>query len=377
MKKIEMVNLRGQYDKMSKEIDAALLNAIRSGKFINGPNVISFERSLQNYLSVEHVITCANGTDALQIALMALELRPGDEVIIPAFTYIATAEVIALLGLKPVMADVDYETFNLTASCIKPHITNKTKAVVPVHLYGQSCDMESILKLAKEYDLFVIEDNAQSIGATYKFSNGLEMKTGTIGDIGTTSFFPSKNLGCYGDGGAVMTRNPILAEKIKMIANHGQIKKYHHEIVGVNSRLDTIQAAILEVKLKYLTEYIRSRNTIAECYDEAFRGVQELDVPKRTTNSDHVFHQYTLKVGSGQRDNLKAYLEEAGIPSMVYYPLPVYQQNAFSKYVPSDFSLQVTEELCEVVLSLPIDTEVDLDQVSFICDTVIGFFKSK
>ena len=376
MKKIQMVDLQGQYSKISNEIDEAVLSTIRSTKVINGPSVVSFQKNLEDFLSVEHVIPCANGTDALQIALMALELKPGDEVIVPAFTYVATAEVISLLGLIPVMAEVDKNTFNLTAANILPLITDKTKAVVPVHLYGQSADMEPILELAKEHNLFVIEDNAQAIGATYRFSNGVEMKTGTMGHIGTTSFFPSKNLGCYGDGGALMTRDSSLANKIQMIANHGQIKKYHHEVTGVNSRLDTIQAAVLDVKIRYLDEYIASRNAMASFYDEALNGIQELEIPMRAPYSDHVFHQYTLKVKNGQRDKLKAYLEELGIPSMVYYPIPLYKQNAFKKYVASDFSLSITEELCHSVLSLPIHTEVDYNEMAFISDSVKGFFKN-
>lgn len=371
-----MVDLKGQYSKISNEIDEAVLSTIRSAGFINGPSVKSFKKSLEDFLSVDHVIPCANGTDALQIALMALELKPGDEVIVPAFTYVATAEVISLLGLIPVMAEVDEKTFNITASSIRPLITDKTKAVVPVHLYGQSADMEHILDLAKEYNLFVIEDNAQAIGATYSFSNGAEMKTGTMGHIGTTSFFPSKNLGCYGDGGALMTRDSTLADKIQMIANHGQIKKYHHEVTGVNSRLDTIQAAVLDVKLKYLNDYITSRNEMASFYDKAFNDIQDLEVPMRADYSDHVFHQYTLKVKNEQRDNLKAYLAELGIPSMVYYPIPLYKQNAFKTYSRADFRLSITEELCQSVLSLPIHTEVDYDEISFICDSVKRFFKN-
>ena len=371
-----MVDLKGQYSKISNEIDEAVLSTIRSADFINGPSVKSFKKSLEDFLSVDHVIPCANGTDALQIALMALELKPGDEVIVPAFTYVATAEVISLLGLIPVMAEVDEKTFNITASSIRPLITDKTKAVVPVHLYGQSADMEHILDLAKEYNLFVIEDNAQAIGATYSFSNGAEMKTGTMGHIGTTSFFPSKNLGCYGDGGALMTRDSMLADKIQMIANHGQIKKYHHEVTGVNSRLDTIQAAVLDVKLKYLNDYITSRNEMASFYDQAFNDIQDLEVPMRADYTDHVFHQYTLKVKNEQRDNLKAYLAELGIPSMVYYPIPLYKQNAFKTYSRVDFRLSITEELCQSVLSLPIHTEVDYDEISFICDSVKRFFKN-
>jgi len=372
-----MVDLQGQYSKIANEIDEAVLSTIRSTSYINGPSVNSFKKSLEKFLSVEHVIPCANGTDALQIALMALELEPGDEVIVPAFTYVATAEVISLLGLIPVMAEVDEKTFNITATSILPLITAKTKAIVPVHLYGQSVNMEPILDLAVEHNLYVIEDNAQAIGATYRFSNGIEKKTGTMGDIGTTSFFPSKNLGCYGDGGALMTRDSSLADKIQMIANHGQKMKYHHEVTGVNSRLDTIQAAVLDVKLNYLDEYISSRNEMARFYDTAFKDIQEVEVPTRASYSDHVFHQYTIKVNNGQRDNLKAYLGDLGIPSMVYYPIPLYKQNAFNKYVTSKFNLQITENLCQVVLSLPIHTEVDYDEMSFISDSIKRFFEHK
>ena len=376
MTNIQMVDLKGQYAKISDQIDDAVLSTIRSTNFINGPSVKSFQANLEAYLSVEHVIPCANGTDALQIALMALDLKAGDEVIVPAFTYVATAEVISLLGLVPVMAEVDPDSFNISIDSIESLINDKTKAIVPVHLYGQSADMEPIMNIAKKNNLFVVEDNAQGIGATYTFSDGKQMKTGTMGHIGTTSFFPSKNLGCYGDGGALMTRDSWLASKIEMIANHGQIKKYHHEVTGVNSRLDTIQAAVLDVKLRYLDEYIASRNAMASFYDDALSGIQELEPPMRATFSDHVFHQYTLKVKNGHRDKLKVYLEELGIPSMIYYPIPLYKQNAFKKYVASDFSLSITEELCQSVLSLPIHTEGDYDEMTFISDSIIRFFKS-
>jgi len=369
-----MVDLKGQYTKISDQIDEAVLSTIRGTRFINGPGVKSFQANLEAYLSVEHVIPCANGTDALQIALMALELQAGDEVIVPAFTYIATAEVISLLGLVPVMAEVDPDSFNISIESIESLINEKTKAIVPVHLYGQSADMEPIMKIAKKNNLYVIEDNAQAIGATYTFSDGKQMKTGTIGHIGTTSFFPSKNLGCYGDGGAIMTRDEILAKRIRMIANHGQLKKYHHEITGVNSRLDTIQAAILDVKLKYLDEYIQARNDMAAYYDQSLRDVIQLETPKRLVNSDHVFHQYTLKVGKGKRDALKAHLDTLGIPSMVYYPLPLYKQNAFKKFVDHGFELKTTEELCDSVLSLPIHTEGSTKEMTFIVESIKAFY---
>ena len=375
MTNIQMVDLKGQYAKISDQVDDAVLSTIRSTNFINGPSVKSFQANLEAYLSVEHVIPCANGTDALQIALMALDLKAGDEVIVPAFTYVATAEVISLLGLVPVMAEVDPDSFNISIDSIESLINDKTKAIVPVHLYGQSADMEPIMNIAKKNNLFVVEDNAQAIGAKYTFSDGKQMKTGTIGHIGTTSFFPSKNLGCYGDGGALMTRDETLAKKIRMIANHGQLKKYHHEITGVNSRLDTIQAAILDVKLKYLDDYIQARNDMAAFYDQSLKDIDQLETPKRSANSDHVFHQYTLKVKGGKRDALKEYLAGLGIPSMVYYPLPLYEQNAFKEFVAPDFHLSITEELCQSVLSLPIHTEGDYDETAFISDSIKRFFK--
>ena len=307
--------------------------------------------------------------------MMALELQPGDEVICPAFTYVATAEVIGLLGLIPVMVDVNPKTFNVTAKDIESAITSKTKAIVPVHLYGQSCDMEPIMKLAEKHNLFVIEDNAQAIGADYTFADGSKAKTGTIGHIGSTSFFPSKNLGCYGDGGALMTNDDDLAQKMRMIANHGQEKKYYHKVLGCNSRLDTIQAAILNIKLKYLDQYSAARNSMASYYDEAFSEIKDLEVPVRQYTSSHVFHQYTLKVKNGKRNELQKYLSEKGIPSMIYYPLPLYKQEAFQQFVSADFSLPTTEQLCDEVLSLPIHTEMDVEDMNFICTSIQSFFK--
>jgi len=297
-----MVDLFGQYNQISEEIDQAVLNCIRSTRFINGPAVKSFKQNLATYLGINHVIPCANGTDALQIALMALGLKRGDEVIVPTFTYAATAEVIGLLGLKPVMVDVDPDTFNITASIIERNITSKTKAIVPVHLFGQSADMEPIMELAKAYNLYVVEDNAQAIGADYTFSNGIVKKTGTIGDIGCTSFFPSKNLGCYGDGGAMYTNDEEIGSGLQMVANHGQKKKYHHSVIGVNSRLDTIQAAILDIKLRYLDRYSIARQKVAALYDETLSMISALQVPIRQENSTHVFHQYTLQIKNGKRD---------------------------------------------------------------------------
>jgi dTDP-4-amino-4,6-dideoxygalactose transaminase len=372
---IEMVDLKSQYNKIKTEIDEAVISCISSTSFINGPAVNEFQLNLEQYLGVKHVIPCANGTDSLQIAMMALDLKPGDEVICPAFTYVATAEVIGLLGLTPVMVDVDPNIFIIDVADIEKAITSKTKAIVPVHLYGQSCDMEPIMKLAEKYNLYVIEDNAQAIGADYTFSNGMSAKTGTIGHIGSTSFFPSKNLGCYGDGGALMTNDDDLAKKMRMIANHGQEKKYYHKVLGCNSRLDTIQAAILNVKIKHLDLYSQARNDMASFYDSIFAEIVEIEIPKRQLNSTHVFHQYTLKVKNGKRNELQKYLSEKEIPSMIYYPLPLYKQEAFQQFVTSDFKLPITEELCNQVLSLPIHTEMNIDKINLICDSVKSFFE--
>ncbi|MEY4278346.1 MAG: hypothetical protein RL377_350 [Bacteroidota bacterium] len=371
---IDMVDLKGQYNKIKPEIDQAIISCIESTSFINGPAVKEFQHNLEEYLNVKHVIPCANGTDSLQIAMMALGLKAGDEVICPAFTYVATAEVIGLLGLTPVMVDVDPYTFNITPLEIEKAITSKTKAIVPVHLYGQSCDMEPIMQLATKHNLYVIEDNAQAIGADYTFSDGKVAKTGTIGHIGSTSFFPSKNLGCFGDGGALMTNDDELAIKIRMIANHGQEKKYHHKVLGCNSRLDTIQAAILNIKLKYLDSYSRSRSQMASFYDSAFGNIDQLEIPERQFNSSHVFHQYTLKVKNGRRDELQKHLSQKGIPSMIYYPLPLYKQEAFQQYVLAEFRLSTSETLCEQVLSLPIHTEINMDHMDYIISSVQSFF---
>ena len=374
---IQMVDLKGQYSKIKDIIDTAVIQTIESADFINGSIVKEFSLSLADYLGVKHVIPCANGTDALQIALMALSLKPGDEVICPSFTYASTAEVISLLGLTPVMTDVDPDTFNITANIIRPHITSNTKAIVPVHLYGQSCDMEAIMDLAVEFDLYVIEDNAQAIGAKYTFSDGTVKSTGTIGHIGTTSFFPSKNLGCYGDGGAMTTNDDEIAKKLKMIANHGQEVKYYHKVVGCNSRLDSIQAAILNIKLRHLDSYSVSRNIMADTYDEYFSKIPELFIPKRQYNSTHVFHQYTLKITSGLRKSLIDFLKENNIPVMIYYPVPLYKQDAFSNYVNSGFKIANVEQLCNTVFSLPIHSEVEDSSQEFIIQKVIEFFKNK
>lgn len=371
---IQMVDLKGQYLKIKDEIDKAVLDVIESGAFINGPAVKNFQANLEKYLNVKHVIPCANGTDALQIALMTLELQPGDEVIVPAFTYVATAEVIALLHLTPVMVDVDADTFNITAELIEKAITPKTKAIVPVHLFGQSCDMEPIMKLAEKHNLFVIEDNAQAIGADYKFAGGATRKTGTIGHIGTTSFYPAKNLGAYGDAGAIFTNDDELAKKMRTIANHGQSETYYHDIVGVNSRLDSIQAAILDIKLKHLDEYAAARNKVADFYDQAFAGISEIQTPVRAENSTHVFHQYTVQIKNGQRDEFKNYLSEKGIPNSVFYPVPLYKQKAFKIYTTEDLKLANTEYLCESVISIPIHTEMTEENQSFIAETIKTFF---
>jgi UDP-2-acetamido-2-deoxy-ribo-hexuluronate aminotransferase len=372
---IQMVDLRKQYHNIKAEIDEAILSCIESTEFINGSQVKAFQSSFEQYLNVKHVIPCANGTDALQIAMMALGLKSGDEVIVPSFTYVATAEVIALLGLNPVMIDSDKDTFNVTATLIEKAITAKTKAIVPVHLFGQSCDMESIMALAAKHNLYVIEDNAQAIGADYTFSSGAKQKSGTIGHIGCTSFFPSKNLGCYGDGGAIMTNDDELAEKARMVANHGQKKKYFHQVVGVNSRLDSIQAAILNIKLKHLDEYSNARNRVANYYDNVFKNIKELQTPVRQNNSTHVFHQYTLQVKNGKREALQAYLQAEGIPSMIYYPVPLYKQEAFKHFQSDSFSLSITEDLCKSVMSLPIHTEMDEDTLSYIANKVKSFFE--
>ena len=372
---IHMVDVGTQYQNIKSEIDKAILDVIASSQFINGSKVKEFQADLEKFLNVKHVIPCANGTDALQIALMALGLEPGDEVIVPAFTYVATAEVIALLRLTPVMVDVDADTFNLTAEIIEKAITPKTKAVVPVHLFGQSSDMEDIMILAKKHNIYVVEDNAQAIGADYTFRDGTAQKTGTIGHIGTTSFYPSKNLGAYGDGGAMFTNDDELAAKLKMIANHGQQKRYHHSVIGCNSRLDSIQAAILGVKLKYLNQYSSNRGAVADFYDEVFKDLDWMQTPKRAENSTHVFHQYTLKIKDGQRDALIEHLKEAGIPFGVFYPLPLYDQEAFKHFVPAGMKLPVTEMLCKSVISLPIHTEMDADTLDYISKVVMGFGK--
>lgn len=375
---LQMVDLKGQYEKIQAEIDAAVLDVIRSTAFINGPKVREFQANMERYLGVKHVIPCANGTDALQIALMALGLEPGDEVIVPAFTYVATAEVIALLRLRPLMVDVDPDTFNVTAEIIEQAITPRTKAVVPVNLFGQSCDMEPIMEVARRHKLWVVEDNAQAIGADYTFSDGQRRKTGAIGHIGCTSFYPSKNLGAYGDGGAMYTNDDELGPRLHMIANHGQVKRYYHDLIGVNSRLDSIQAAILDIKLRHLDDYAAARRTAAGYYDQAFAGLEQVQTPVRHPRSTHVFHQYTLIVKGGQRDALQAYLQERGVPTMIYYPVPLYEQKAYINAMANSFDkLPVTDYLCRSVLSLPIHTEMEESALQYITDAVKAFFKSR
>jgi dTDP-4-amino-4,6-dideoxygalactose transaminase len=372
---IQMVDLKAQYTAMQEEVDQAVLDVIRSCAFINGPAVKQFKAGLEDYLGAKHVIPCANGTDALQIALMALGLEPGDEVIVPAFTYVASAEVIALLGLSPVMVDVDPLTFNVRAEDIAAAITPKTKAIIPVHLFGQSCDMEPIIALANEHSLHVVEDNAQAIGARYTFSDGRVAATGTIGDIGTTSFYPSKNLGAYGDGGAINTDSEALGAEIHKVANHGQSRRYYHDVVGCNSRLDSIQAAVLNCKLPRLDGYSDRRRAAADYYDANLQGLDGLLTPARQHNSTHVFHQYTLRIDGGRREALQAHLKEAGIPTMVYYPVPLYDQEAFSGSAANDISfLPVTDMLCKEVISLPMHSEFEEKTLAYIVEHVRSFF---
>lgn len=376
-----MVDLHGQYHRLKEEIDTAMQAVIESSAFINGPQVKTFGDHLAGYLEIPYVIPCGNGTDALQIALMALELQPGDEVIVPAFTYVAAAEVIALLGLTPVLVDVDPQTFNLDPQKIEGAISRNTKAIIAVHLFGQSCDMEPILQLAKRYHLYVIEDNAQSIGAEYTFAEGHVKKTGTMGVIGTTSFFPSKPLACYGDGGALMTSDEILAKRIRMIANHGQERKYHHKLIGCNSRLDTLQAAVLDVKLKHIDEFTEARRVVAGRYDEALASCDLLIIPKRSAFSTHVYHQYTiqLKPAAGfsdmakQRELLQSYLKEKGIPSMVYYPLPLQAQDAYKWMARTPGCIDESARLSKCVLSLPIHTEMSKEEQEYIIDAIVNF----
>jgi len=369
---IPMVDLKSQYLNIKEEIDRSLMKCVESTRFIKGPEVSVFESSLSTYLDVKHTIGCGNGTDALQIALMALELNQGDEVIVPAFTYVATAEAIALLGLKPVMVDVEQDSFNITADQLEKKITNKTKAIVPVHLFGQSANMKDLMKIAGKHNLFVIEDNAQALGAEYIFPDGSAKKTGTIGQIGCHSFFPTKNLGCFGDGGAITTNDPVLAEKCRMIAAHGQKKKYNHAVVGCNSRLDTIQAAILNVKLQYLDEYISARQQAADYYYKGLKDIEGIILPEKTKGATHTYNQFTLQIKNNKRDNLQLYLKEKHVPSIIYYPLPLYKQEAFKKY--GIYNLKNTEVLCSSVLSIPMHTELTDEVQDYMIETIKDFF---
>ncbi len=373
MRPLQMVDTKTQYHKIKEQVDAAVIAVMESSQFIGGKPVNDFALNLAAYHGSKHVIPCANGTDALQIAMMALGLQAGDEVITPSFTYIATVEVAALLGIKPVFIEVDVKTFCMDTAAIEKAITPKTKAIVPVHLYGHAADMETIMAIAAKHNLFVIEDNAQGIGNGYIFNNGSIKKTGSIGHIGCTSFYPSKNLGAFGDGGAMFTNDDALAEKLKMIASHGQSKRYYHDVVGCNSRLDTMQAAILDIKLKYLDEYIAARRKAADFYDAAFAGNKKITTPFRAQNNTHVFHQYTLILNEVNRDGLHQFLADNGVPSMIYYPVPAHRQKMFDAFGGSSYKLPVTDWLTQRVISLPIHTELDEEQQSFIVSKVLEY----
>jgi UDP-2-acetamido-2-deoxy-ribo-hexuluronate aminotransferase len=374
MREIQMVDLKAQYEKIGIEIDNAIKSVLLSTAFIKGPDVKLFEEELQEFMGVKHVVTCANGTDALHLAMMVLGLKPGDEVITTNFTFIATIEVVAALGLKPVIVDPDPDSFNISVESVRMALTPKTKVIVPVHLFGQCADMESIMELAEKHGLFVIEDAAQATGTDYIFKNGTTKKAGTIGHIGTTSFFPSKNLGCYGDGGALYTNNEIYAKKLRSLANHGMKVRYHYDDIGVNSRLDTIQAAVLRVKLKYLTEFNAARKAVADYYDKAFEGCKSITVPERVNYSSHIFHQYTIKINNGQRDDLQRFLETKKIPSMVYYPGPLHMQKAYEYLGYKDDDFPVTKALCKDVLSLPMHPDIEMEQLDYITQNLLKFF---
>ena len=370
-----MVDTKTQYLKIKQEVDAAVISVMESSQFIGGKVLNDFAIHLAEYNGSKHVIPCANGTDALQIAMMALGLKAGDEVITPSFTYIATVEVAALLGIKPIFVEVDKQTFCLDPKAVEQAITPKTKAIIPVHLYGQAANMEAIMDIANRHQLFVIEDNAQAIGNDYTFSNGTIKKTGSIGHIGCTSFYPSKNLGAFGDGGAIFTDDDALADQLRMIASHGQSKRYYHDVVGCNSRLDALQAAILDIKLTHLDEYIVARRKAADFYDKAFSGHAKIEVPFRDNNNKHVFHQYTLIINDANRDELSQFLTEQGVPNMIYYPVPAHRQKMFDAFGGSDFNLPTTDWLTERVISLPIHTELDEEQQQFICNKVLSFLE--
>jgi UDP-2-acetamido-2-deoxy-ribo-hexuluronate aminotransferase len=373
MRPLQMVDTKTQYHKIKTEVDAAVIAVMESSQFIGGSPVSDFADQLAKYHGSKHVIPCANGTDALQIAMMALGLQPGDEVITPSFTYIATVEVAALLNIKPVFVEVDKKTFCIDPEDIEKAITAKTKAIIPVHLYGHAADMETIMQIAAKHNLFVIEDNAQAIGNDYIFSNGTTKKTGSIGHVGCTSFYPSKNLGAFGDGGAIFTDDDTLALKLKMIASHGQSKRYYHDVVGCNSRLDTMQAAILSIKLRHLDEYITARRKAADYYDVAFTGNKKIEIPFRKGNNKHVFHQYTIILNDTDRDALNVFLAENGVPSMIYYPVPAHKQKMFDAFGGSNYNLPITDWLTERVISLPIHTELDEEQQAFIVSKVLEF----
>lgn len=371
-----MVDLKGQYEQIKSEVDKGIQEVINNTQFIKGPQIKQFEKDLQEALNVNHVIACANGTDALQIAMMALDLKPADEVLLPVFTYVATAEVLVLLGLTPVMIDVDPDTFCIDIDLIESKISKKTKAIVPVHLFGQCANMDEILRIADKHKLFVIEDTAQAIGAKYTFKDGSVIGAGCMGTIGTTSFFPSKNLGCYGDGGALMTNNAALAANIRVICNHGQTVQYTHDVIGVNSRLDSIQAAVLNAKLPHMREYESARNQAAQWYDDFLGNHDNLIIPKRNRNSTHVFHQYTLQIVAKSRDKVRSMLLERGIPSMVYYPIELHKQKAFSQFWDGSERFPVSEQLVSTVLSLPMHTELTYEMVRYICENLIDVLDS-
>lgn len=370
-----MVDLHNQYLKIKEDIDKAISNVINTTAFINGPEVDSFQEQFSKYLNVKHVIPCANGTDALQVAMMGLGLKPGDEVITTGFTFVATVEVIALLQLVPVLVDVNSQTFNIDPDAIERAITSKTKAIVPVHLFGQCAEMEKIMRIAEKHSLFIIEDTAQAVGTDYYFDDGSSKKAGTIGHVGATSFFPSKNLGCYGDGGAIFTNDDVLSKKLKSIVNHGMAVRYYHDNIGVNSRLDSIQAAVLNVKLKYLDEYNKARQNAAEFYNKSFKDCAYIQTPVVYEKSNHIYHQYTLVIKNIDRNKLQEHLQGKGIPAPIYYPVPMHLQKAYTdpRYREGDFP--VTEQLCNSVISLPMHTEMDNEQLKYICDSVLEFFK--
>lgn len=373
MRPLQMVDTKTQYQKIKTEVDAAVIGVLESSMFIGGKVVNDFATDLADYHKSKHCIPCANGTDALQIAMMALGLQPGDEVITPSFTYIATVEVAALLNIKPIFVEVNKQTFCLDPEAIEKAITPKTKAIIPVHLYGHAADMEKIMAIAAKHNLFVIEDNAQGIGCTYTFRNGTSKKTGTIGHIGCTSFYPSKNLGAFGDGGAMFTDDDELANKLRMIASHGQSKRYYHDVVGCNSRLDAVQATVLTIKLRHLDNYILARRKAADFYDAAFANNEKITTPFRAANQQHVFHQYTLQLTNVNRDELSQYLTDNGVPNMIYYPVPAHKQKMFDAFGGNNFNLPITDLLTDCVISLPIHTELDEEQQTFITTKVLEF----